>query len=1144
MQPPKEISPNPTSSAKRFLAQNFVLPASRTMLAGAVSLGLATTSLGQNPINLDQVAGVWTPGDIGTLTISEDGTRAFVVEGGAIRELSVATMAPSTGGPVVYAEDSPGLDAALISLRPIEASVMDMIQLGDSLLVAGGSYGVLVADVSDPTGTPPITEFEVIDPEPWTSRPSYSVDAPQSFKLWCMDLCEWTPNPAPGEAAEKWALALHASRFGAHIQVLRVSPGGTGYETFAWVNGLEDAAAINRFADDTLQKPFAYAVAVQESIDQVYVAMGTGGVTRMDFSLLTQTMPQLPMAKERRAFDRSALPTGVIANPDLGFDLTHPYSDQKARVRDVAIVGDHLYLTADDLGVISYRLPLDSTHVWNQGVSEQVMLSFEHRNVPACTPLLEYNSFAVRLSTVVDGDRVLVVVRGDNNPVKTRSEAAPAALFGRWMWTLEAGVFKESFKPASSVRRYSALYILEDPTIGANDMSIATAIARGEGRNEYDMGCQDLLLLPMNAAPIDYGVGRMEARVVAPGAGQPNVLRVYRTTSEGHALADDREAGFIIEDYSLATIDAATETTRETRGAFTIYSVSSFSAEPSLVDENILFVTSEPSHGFNPVGPPCITPPAGGPFWTRTGLVEMVFGGTPVPPPGQSYSLSNKLNTQESGIHGLWPMQANWKIPASALSSFDCMQQSLLANNLDIGADLDATLTGRSDHWRFQLFDVLSSQTPATWRWNFFSPAFARGASYRGATRSRVAGSDTVALFQHRVRLGGAVTTRRDVLDAIELRCDNNNCDPTSSSCCSIVPDDCTPSGAPRPACVIAPALKLIETHPEIEGVTPGQLPDPMSTPTTTDVRVFGAQLGEVNGAGQPILSEIALYSCGFFYTQSDSAGNLLSDFSRGMIAIVDLTDTTVPALPVDDSMFVDISPQDGNPDQGHLRPLALGISESLESNIIRTEIVELDGHRFALCSDAGGSVIQFDISDDVLIALKNEAENPFQSQHPWRKADNTDILVLPQVSSWRAQRLRSDGTHANIFDVVYEKDETAAGRHYLYVTDVRSGIYRLTLGRIAGSSPPTNCGCATGSCEVVEDTNVAVDAGGQRKILMQRLILPEKNNPNSTNCNGVEFFDTPGLPHFFTLRYAPGADERRLFLGDKKNGLRVYTNE
>ena len=220
---------------------------------------------------------------------------------------------------------------------------------------------------------------------------------------------------------------------------------------------------------------------------------------------------------------------------------------------------------------------------------------------------------------------------------------------------------------------------------------------------------------------------------------------------------------------------------------------------------------------------------------------------------------------------------------------------------------------------------------------------------------------------------------------------------------------------------------------------------------------------------------------------------------THGMIALVDIEDQELCShlrknLPSAQAFIAE-------PVCKPLEPFAIGLSNDSESLVFAIEVAEFCGRRYVFAADMGGRVLMYDISDDMLQTLHCQANGGVTCAPPLLDACIASPIPLFFASDeWEAPLNPYDGFYANILDVFYEEKD---GAHILWASDARSGIYRMTL---------------TSTCPGPET-----------------LLLP-------TSSADVQFLDTPGVPHYFS-KQVTSTGEERLYLADKKTGVRLYTD-
>ena len=219
-------------------------------------------------------------GDPSALAIDAAATRAYVGESAAVAIVDLTTLA------------NPLPASAVLARIPVDASVVGL-RLDESnqrLFVAGGSFGLASLDLGSPTF--PLTTHD---------DPGDQV---------CFDV----------ELTATHVLAVFGAK---NASLLR----------------LYDRTTLAPVASLGLGTGTAFALTIEGTF--AYLAMGTGGLVRVDFA-----NPAAPVLQPGPVF-----PVGVFGEP--------------ARARDITVNNGRLYIAADGLGLVATRTSLP----WGPGLT-------------------------------------------------------------------------------------------------------------------------------------------------------------------------------------------------------------------------------------------------------------------------------------------------------------------------------------------------------------------------------------------------------------------------------------------------------------------------------------------------------------------------------------------------------------------------------------------------------------------------------------------------------------------------------------------------------------------------------------------------------------------------------------------------------
>ncbi|HEX5054573.1 MAG TPA: hypothetical protein VFZ65_22545 [Planctomycetota bacterium] len=226
--------------------------------------------------DLTTLRGLYGFGDPSALAVDAAGTRAYVGESAAISVLDLSVLAV------------PLPPSAVLARFSVDASIehLELDETHQRLFVAGGSFGLLSIDLASPGHV--VTTHD--DPG----------------DLVCFDVA-LTPS---------YVLAVFGA---ANASLLRIY----------------DRTTLAPVSTAALGTGTAFAVAIEGTF--AYVAMGTGGLARVDFAnALAPSVQPGPV-----------FPTSVFGEP--------------ARARDIVVSGGRIYVAVDGLGLVAARTSLPWT---------------------------------------------------------------------------------------------------------------------------------------------------------------------------------------------------------------------------------------------------------------------------------------------------------------------------------------------------------------------------------------------------------------------------------------------------------------------------------------------------------------------------------------------------------------------------------------------------------------------------------------------------------------------------------------------------------------------------------------------------------------------------------------------------------------
>lgn len=290
--------------------------------------------------DLTTLRGSYAFGDASALAIDAAGTRAYVGESAAVSIVDLT--APAVPLPPV----------AELERIPVGASVVALTldEVHQRLFVAGGSFGLLSVDLAAP------------------SRPV-------------------TTHDDPGDL-----VCFEAALSPAHVVAVFGAANASQLRVY-------DRATLAPVGAAPLGAGTAFAFALDGTF--AYVAMGTGGLVRVDLS-----SPAAPAVQPGPVF-----PIGVFGEP--------------ARVRDIDVEDGRIYAAADGLGLVATRTSLP----WGTGTP--------YSSFPLSGPVATGGT-APLYAHRVDALGALVYV-GANSKAGREADGGPFTSFGPMDYTLAVG---------------------------------------------------------------------------------------------------------------------------------------------------------------------------------------------------------------------------------------------------------------------------------------------------------------------------------------------------------------------------------------------------------------------------------------------------------------------------------------------------------------------------------------------------------------------------------------------------------------------------------------------------------------------------------------------------------------------------------
>jgi hypothetical protein len=316
-------------------------------------------------------------GDVHGLAVNADRTRAYVGEGSQIAVLDLGNLdAPDAITPYAHPH--------VVAKVPIEAQIIGLTHDADTVLVAGGAFGLLAMSTLEPSVACADEDLGRIA---------------GCFTIQSID--------RRTDGAYAWDVAVAGAYVIAVFSAME-SLGGSELRiydraTFAPVRTVPVPTGI----------PTASAFGIEIVGDDVYLAMGTGGVIHTNLAALIAGTQISNIV----SFDPANPPAGCSA-PSMTV-----LPAERALVRDVAITGDSVWVAADMFGLVE----LDAATL----------------AVRACTPLVSPavatdTSFAVQVDAVGMSEATYIIVNG-NTCAKAYEGGAPYSATGRMTYDLGVG---------------------------------------------------------------------------------------------------------------------------------------------------------------------------------------------------------------------------------------------------------------------------------------------------------------------------------------------------------------------------------------------------------------------------------------------------------------------------------------------------------------------------------------------------------------------------------------------------------------------------------------------------------------------------------------------------------------------------------
>ncbi len=358
-------------------------------------------------------------GDPTAVAVNAAETRAYVGEGAAVSILDLAVLS------------NPMPPAAVLARIPVDASVIALTldEAHQRLFVAGGSFGLL--DIALGGASFPITTRD--DP---------------GDKV-CFDIALTTNH----------VLAVFGARNASELR-------------------LYDRTTLALVSSTALGTGTAFAVAIEGTF--AYLAMGIGGLTRVDFSV-----PGSPVVQPGPVF-----PVAVFGEP--------------ARARDVAMAGGRLYAAVDGYGLVAVRTSLP----WGPGIPIVVNALTGPALGGGTATLYAHHVAALGTSIVV----------GSNVGAGREADGGPFTSYGPMNYALAVG----GVVTPPPLAALDALFVFQQGATGLVQLQ----------RVDLDGAWRELILRPTRMWEVHLGSGFVARSVAAP----TTVLATYQ--SIGNAPAE------------------------------------------------------------------------------------------------------------------------------------------------------------------------------------------------------------------------------------------------------------------------------------------------------------------------------------------------------------------------------------------------------------------------------------------------------------------------------------------------------------------------------------------------------------------------------------------------------------------------------
>ncbi|MCC7171144.1 MAG: hypothetical protein IT459_11890, partial [Planctomycetes bacterium] len=384
-------------------------------------------------------------GEMFASTVSSDLTRAYVGEGDQIAIVDISTDPGTTDAAV----------ASQIALVPVDATVMGLVRhdlsTDKQVFIAGGSFGLLSMSATETSGCTPcqmgtgscypvVTIDDSADP---------AATPPGDNERWCWDVGVGEVQLSGG-GKRSFVLALFSSQqdqLGTELRIYRRSTMALLYRVkmtdVYTAAGITPPSTAFGFGIDTKQ---TVTSGVPSFGNLVYVAMGTGGVIRVDLTPLGTG--GAPTSSVGHVFT-----PGSIAGFTPALSVTLGGSAVNGIVRDVSVAEDGtVYAAVDAWGAVELDpatgAPIAAVNLFATSA----------------------NSYADHIDATVVNNEVQIAVGGYSDSSIGEADA-PFVTYGRFNYAIDVG----GDLPIAYTAGQSALYYFHKPAGGGSTLPTTPA---------------------------------------------------------------------------------------------------------------------------------------------------------------------------------------------------------------------------------------------------------------------------------------------------------------------------------------------------------------------------------------------------------------------------------------------------------------------------------------------------------------------------------------------------------------------------------------------------------------------------------------------------------------------------------------------